>query len=120
MAAKKNVEEVKDVQETVTEEKATVNTEATDEAKTAEPESTEKKEGFIKRWANGQKEEFKAAPVKYILKKVGQVAVGTLAVVGGATVVKKFAESEPVMDDTVQLLTDNLSEVADDVKIEEF
>lgn len=121
MAAKKNVE-VNDVKETVVEEEPAVEvtddvvTDGTDTA--AEP--TEKKEGFFKKFWNKQVSEFKEHPVKKTAKTIGGAAVTVLAVIGGTTVVKKLADNNSTVDDSVQLLTDNLADVAEDIKVEEF
>lgn len=122
MAAKKNVEEVKVTKEVVEEPAVEVVDETiTDEAKAEEPEveTTEKKEGFIKKFLNKQVGEFKEHPVKKTLKTVGGAAIGVLAVIGGKAVIDSVT-SKDTASDTVDLLTDTLSDVADDVKIEEF
>ena len=121
MAAKKN--EVNDVKETVVEEEPAVEVTddvVTDDTDAAKAEPTEKKEGFFKKFWNKQISEFKEHPVKKTAKTIGGAAVTVLAVIGGTTVVKKLADNNSAVDDSVQLLTDNLADVVEDVKVEEF
>lgn len=124
MAAKKNVEEVKNTQETVAEEPVVevVDETITEDANTAtEAEATEeKKEGFIKKFWNKQVSEFKEHPVKKTLKTVGGAAVGVLAVIGGKTVINSIMSNDDVAENTVELLTDSVSDAIEDVKVEEF
>lgn len=123
MAAKKNVEEVKNTQETVAEEPVVdvVDETITEDANTekTESETVEKKDNFISRWAKKEKEDFKAAPVKYVAKKAIQALELGLAIVGTKTIYNSIKGSDTA-ENTVELLTDSVSDAIEDVKVEEF
>lgn len=97
MAAKK-VEEIKNEQEII-EEAAKL---AESEAEVPAEETEEKQEGKLKKFGAGVKKHGK------------RLVVGTLAVIGGATVVMKVLSGKKVDE------VDDVEETSDDVKVEEF
>ena len=113
MAAKKN-ENVTVENEVVVDAKAEVveNTTANEVAEVAaEPE---KKVGFIKAWANNQKEEFKAHPVKKTLKTAGEAAVAVLTIIGAKTVFKAVTSNADTVSDFIDVAEDAV-DIVDDV-----
>ncbi len=123
MAAKKTnvVEEPKvEVTEEVIEDAVVeeVTEEVTDEAQAEDdtPEEEPKKVGPIKRWAHNKVEKFKAHPVKETAKTLGEGVVLVLSVVGAKTVIETIIDNPEVVDaETVELLTDKLTDTAEDI-----